>query len=97
VVRSSSEALTEVSAGGESSEGLDAAVAETHDWLGPSEAAIEMWAEGGDVAFQRTAPCLGAALGRIREELVGLEREVPEVLEQAEAEALAAGERPCGE
>lgn len=94
-VRLASQALVDVrTSGGEDPE-LTQAIEGGHDWLGPAESAIEMWAEGGDVAFDRVAPCLGVSLTEVRERLVALEREVPPSLEQAEAEALQASEEGC--
>jgi hypothetical protein len=94
-VRLASRALVDVETSGGEDPDLQQALQESHDWLEPAETAIELWSEGGDVAFDRVAPCLGVALTSVRERLATLEREIPPSLEQAEAETLQASEEGC--
>lgn len=102
-MRVAARALTDVEAtsGGEATPdavaALEAALGESRDWLAPAESAIEMWSEGGDVAYERAAACLGAALGRVRTALGQAGREAPQSLEQAESQAVAASSTACGE
>jgi len=97
-VRLTSRALLDVenagTAGGESPE-VRAALRDAHDWLAPTEAALEMWAEGGDAAYERVAPCLGATLTALRMALTSGGLEVPPSLEQAEEQAHGASPRGC--
>jgi hypothetical protein len=80
--------------GGESPE-VQAALRDAHDWLAPTEAALEMWAEGGDAAYERVAPCLGATLTALRMALMSGGLAVPTSLEQAEAQAHGASSEGC--
>ncbi|MCB9600142.1 MAG: hypothetical protein H6721_01860 [Sandaracinus sp.] len=94
-VRLTSRALLDVeTSGGESPEVVEA-LRDAHDWLAPTEAAIEMWAEGGDAAYERVAPCLGATLTVLRQTLMAGGAEVPPSLEQAEEQAHGASEAGC--
>lgn len=81
-------------AGGESHE-VQAALRDAHDWLAPTEAALEMWAEGGDAAYERVAPCLGATLTALRMALMSGGLAVPTSLEQAEEQAHGASSEGC--
>lgn len=81
-------------AGGESPE-VQAALRDAHDWLAPTEAALEMWAEGGDAAYERVAPCLGATLTALRMALMSGGLAVPTSLEQAEEQAHGASSEGC--
>jgi hypothetical protein len=101
-VRLTSRALLDVenaepvngTAGGESPE-VQTALRDAHDWLAPTEAALEMWAEGGDAAYERVAPCLGATLTALRMALMSGGLEVPPSLEQAEEQAHGASSEGC--
>ena len=66
-VRLTSRALldvgTHVETSGDESPEVGTALRNAHDWLSPTEAALEMWAEGGDAAYERVAPCALAANG----------------------------------
>lgn len=94
-VRLTSRALLDVeTTGGESPE-VGTALRDAHDWLSPTEAALEMWAEGGDAAYERVAPCLGATLTALRMALLAGGLEVPPSLEQAEEQAHGASSAGC--
>lgn len=97
-VRLTSRALldveTDVETAGGSSE-VRTALRDAHDWLSPTEAALEMWAEGGDAAYERVAPCLGATLTSLRMALLAGGLEVPPSLEQAEEQAHGASSAGC--
>ena len=81
-------------AGGESPE-VQTALRDAHDWLAQTEAALEMWAEGGDAAYERVAPCLGATLTALRMVLMSGGLAVPTSLEQAEEQAHGASSKGC--
>lgn len=102
-VRLTRAALIEVggSAGGEATVSGDDATTEplarSRDWLEQAEQGIEVWGSSGSLAYDTAAPCLGRALGDLRDALVATGRDVPTVLEEAEASALAATDRRCAE
>jgi hypothetical protein len=54
-----------------------------------------MWGEGGDAAYERVAPCLGATLTSLRMALMAGGLAVPPSLEQAEEQAHGASEERC--
>jgi len=94
-VQLTSRALVDVQhSGGESPE-FQQAVQAAHDWLDPVEAAVDIWAEGGDAAYRRVVRCLGNALADVRDALVAEQRDVPTALEQAEAQIQGASDTPC--
>ena len=98
-VRLASRAITNITdtSGGEApeqEEALSDALQESRDWLAPAETALDLWDDGGDIAFGRAAACLGVALARVRDVLITMEREVPVELTQAEAQASSMGQ--CG-
>jgi hypothetical protein len=72
--------------------GDEEAFARSEEWLAHTEEAVE---SGSELAFETTAPCLGSALGDLRDALVRRGHDVPTSLEEAEAAALAASDRAC--
>ena len=94
-IQRANEALMEVEAtsGGEAS--LEEPLARSREWLRQSEDGIDVWGSSGSLAYDTAAPCLGVSLGRLRDAMVAAGRDVPSSLEEAEAAALAATERPC--
>lgn len=96
-IQRANEALMEVEAtsGGEAS--LEAPLSRSREWLRQSEEGIDVWGSSGSLAYDTAAPCLGVALGRLRDAMVAAGAIVPSSLEEAEAAALAATERPCAE
>ena len=98
-VRLASAVLTDVGSGGEVADAssLGAAVDEAQGRLAETERSIELWDRGGRLAYETIAPCLGAALGRVRDALVQTHRDVPEDLEEAQAMAEGASSMGCRE
>lgn len=96
-VRRASEALMEVEATSGGEETIQEPLARSREWLAHSEDGIDVWGSSGSLAYDTAAPCLGVALGRLRDALVAAGRDVPSSLEEAEAAALAATERPCAQ
>ena len=94
-IQLTSRALVDVEHSGGESPAFREAVQAAHDWLDPVEAAVDIWAEGGDAAYRRVVGCLGNALADVRDALVAEQREVPTALEQAEAETRGASDTPC--
>ncbi|AKF10053.1 hypothetical protein [Sandaracinus amylolyticus] len=94
-VQSARAALMQVEGTSGGEEPLRAPLERSRVWLERSEEGIEVWGSSGSLAYETAAPCLGVALGELRDALVAQGRDVPTDLEEAEASALAASERPC--
>ncbi len=94
-IQLTSRALVDVQHSGGESPAFEEAVQSAHDWLDPVEAAVDIWAEGGDAAYRRVVRCLGNALADVREALQAEELEIPTALEQAEAQIQGATDTPC--
>ncbi|UJR86522.1 hypothetical protein [Sandaracinus amylolyticus] len=94
-IQSARAALMQVeeTSGGE--EALRAPLERSREWLERSEEGVEVWGSSGSLAYETAATCLGVALGQLRDALVARGHDVPTDLEEAEAGALAASERPC--
>jgi hypothetical protein len=74
-----------------------AALDRSRRWLDHSEQAVELWGSSGSLSYETSAPCLGSALGQLRDAMVSAGRPIPEDLEEAEAMVLDATDRPCSE
>lgn len=75
---------------------IEPAYAEALRWLERTERAYETWRHAGpSFAYETMAPCLGSALGVLRERLARHGRPIPESLRQAEALARTASDMPC--
>ena len=96
-VRLAAVALDDAGTSGGEDAAIEAALGRSRRWLDQSEQAVELWGASGSLAYETSAPCLGSALGQLRDAFVRAGRPVPANLEEAEALALDAGERPCAE
>jgi hypothetical protein len=94
--------LVDRTSGSESLDGaaraaIDPARETARSWAAQTHAALDLWgtSDSRSLALETAAPCLGRALGALRERLAEHHRPIPESLRQAEALARTAGEGRC--
>ena len=82
---------------GEARAAIDPARETARSWAAQTHAAVDLWgtSDSRSLALETAAPCLGRALGVLRERLAEHHRPIPESLRQAEALARTATEGRC--
>lgn len=94
-VRVAASALDETRSSGGEDASITRALDRSQHWLEQAEQGVEVWSSGGSFVYETAAPCLARSLSEVRAALVTAGREVPEVLEEAEALAFDERSGPC--